>query len=149
MLWNTIFIFKRGQGGVLSRGLIVNFRFLESRNKKFTSVKFTKVTENIWSQCSEIQLRTQLQTFTNYFLSFHDSQPRTFAFHASRNTLQSRFKERIFIKSLFTEHKKTGSRRHENTLAPPLLRWPLRDFLPCITPPGSYCGYHETLTLTQ
>ena len=53
------------------------------------------------------------------YLSFHDSQPRTFAFHASRNTLQSRFTQQIFIKSRFTEHKKTGSWRQENTLAAP------------------------------
>ena len=50
-----------------------------------------------------------------YFLSIHDSQPRTFAFHTSQNTLQSRFLEQFFIKSRFTEHKKTGSWRHKNS----------------------------------
>ena len=34
-----------GKGESCHEVTIVNFRFHESRNKKFTSVKFTKVTE--------------------------------------------------------------------------------------------------------
>ena len=49
-------MYERGGGGGGGGGrggkschevAIVNFRFHESRNKKFTSVKFTKVTEKI------------------------------------------------------------------------------------------------------
>ena len=38
----------KGGGGVAYHEVtIINFRFHESRNKKFTSVKFTEVTEKI------------------------------------------------------------------------------------------------------
>ena len=86
---------RGGKGGSCHEVMIVNFWFHESRNKKFTSVKFTKVMEKIWSQCSEIQLLTcifsrftakdfcisRLTEYTsitvnsqNRFLSNHDSQ---------------------------------------------------------------------------
>lgn len=55
--------------------------------------------------CNVIKLGTQLWTFTIYFLCIRDLHRRTFAFHASGNTLQLRFTKQLFIKSRFTEHK--------------------------------------------
>ena len=107
----------RGQGGSCHEVIIVNFRFHESQNKKYTSVKFTKVRKNLITMQWNSAMNSTLDI---HILFIHDSQPRTYAFHASRNTLQSRFTEQIFTKSRLTQHKKTGSRRNENTLAPPL-----------------------------
>ena len=65
------------------------------------------------------ELNFRHSQFTSYL--FTKSQPRTCKFHASRNTLQSRFTEQFFIKSRFTEHKKNRITASRNYPCPPSL----------------------------
>ena len=121
-------VLPRGGGGVRGGSChevtIVNFQFHESRNKNSLVLNSLRSLEKSNHSAVKFSYEPNFRhsRFISYLFTIH-SQGLKIAFHVSRNTLQSRFTEQIFliIKSQFTEHKKTGSWCHENTLAPLLL----------------------------
>ena len=87
---------------LLSVGLTQVLNSLRSRKKTHhNAVKFSY-------QLNFRHARYICNLFMIHSQGFH-------AFHASRNTLQSRFTEQFFIKSRFTEHKKPD---HSFTIMP-------------------------------
>ena len=73
---------------------------------------------------------TRFNSFQNQ--CSYDSQSRILALHVSRKTRQSRFTEQFFNGSRFMKCEKSGSRGHENPLAPIFhmkgIEWSLRAF---------------------